>query len=152
PADGPGAAAAVRARAGRRVLAQRARLRPHRRGQPRRRLTSHCPGARPRHGRLCASRPEGVRRGIPVICRRAPCAARRPEGSDVTKPVVLIAEQLSPATIDALGPDFDIRAVDGTDRGVLLAELADADAVLIRSATKMDAEAIAAAPSLKVIA
>ncbi|MRH29617.1 phosphoglycerate dehydrogenase [Microbacterium sp. SYP-A9085] len=70
----------------------------------------------------------------------------------MTKPVVLIAEQLSPATIDALGPDFDIRAVDGTDRGVLLAELADADAVLIRSATKMDAEAIAAAPSLKVIA
>ncbi len=33
------------------------------------------------------------------------------------KPVVLIAEVLSPATIDALGPDFDVRDVDGTDRG-----------------------------------
>jgi D-3-phosphoglycerate dehydrogenase len=70
----------------------------------------------------------------------------------VTKPVVLIAEELSPATIDALGPDFEIRQVDGADRAALLPALADANAVLIRSATKMDAEAIAAAPSLKVIA
>ena len=70
----------------------------------------------------------------------------------MTKPVVLIAEELSPATIDALGPDFDVRNVDGTDRPALLAALADAHAVLIRSATKIDAEAIAAAPVLKVIA
>ncbi len=68
------------------------------------------------------------------------------------KPVVLIAEELSPATIDALGPDFDIRHVNGADRSELLPALADVDAVLIRSATKMDAEAIAAAPQLKVIA
>jgi D-3-phosphoglycerate dehydrogenase len=70
----------------------------------------------------------------------------------VSKPVVLIAEELSPATVDALGPDFEIRNVDGTDRVALLAELATADAILVRSATKMDAEAIAAARRLKVIA
>ena len=35
----------------------------------------------------------------------------------MTKPVVLIAEELSPATIDALGPDFEIRHLDGADRG-----------------------------------
>jgi D-3-phosphoglycerate dehydrogenase len=70
----------------------------------------------------------------------------------VSKPVVLIAEELSPATIDALGPDFEIRTVDGADRAALLPALAEAHAVLIRSATKMDAEAIAAAPALKVIA
>jgi D-3-phosphoglycerate dehydrogenase len=70
----------------------------------------------------------------------------------VTKPVVLIAEQLSPATIEALGPDFEIRHVDGADRAQLLPALADVDAVLIRSATRMDAEALAAAASLKVIA
>jgi len=70
----------------------------------------------------------------------------------VSKPVVLIAEELSPATVDALGPDFEIRNVDGTDRPALLAALADANAILVRSATKVDAEAIAAAPSLKVIA
>jgi len=70
----------------------------------------------------------------------------------VSKPVVLIAEELSPATVDALGGDFDIRQVDGTDRAALFAALAEANAVLIRSATKMDAEAIAAAPKLQVIA
>ncbi|WP_137844853.1 phosphoglycerate dehydrogenase [Microbacterium sp. 2FI] len=70
----------------------------------------------------------------------------------MTKPVVLIAEELSPATIDALGPDFDVRHVDGTDRPALLSALADAHAVLVRSATKIDAEAIAAAPVLKVVA
>ncbi|MCU1580695.1 MAG: D-3-phosphoglycerate dehydrogenase / 2-oxoglutarate reductase [Microbacteriaceae bacterium] len=68
------------------------------------------------------------------------------------KPIVLIAEELSPATVDALGPDFDVRSVDGTDRPALLAALADAAAILVRSATRVDAEAIAAAPSLKVIA
>ena len=70
----------------------------------------------------------------------------------MSKPVVLIAEQLSPATVDALGPDFDVRQVDGTDRPALFAALADANAVLVRSATKMDAEAISHAPLLKVIA
>ena len=70
----------------------------------------------------------------------------------MTKPVVLIAEELSPATIEALGPDFDVRSVDGTDRPALLAALAEADAVLIRSATKIDSEALAAAPNLKVVA
>ncbi|HEY9425411.1 MAG TPA: NAD(P)-dependent oxidoreductase, partial [Microterricola sp.] len=68
------------------------------------------------------------------------------------KPIVLIAEELSPATVDALGPDFDVRSVDGTDRPALLAALKDANAILVRSATQVDAEAIAAAPQLQVIA
>ncbi|SEI16059.1 MULTISPECIES: phosphoglycerate dehydrogenase [unclassified Leifsonia] len=70
----------------------------------------------------------------------------------MTKPVVLIAEELSPATVDALGPDFEIRSVDGTDRPALLSAVADADAILVRSATKVDAEVLGAAPVLKVIA
>ena len=71
----------------------------------------------------------------------------------VDKPVVLIAEELSPATLEALGPDFEVRQCNGADRGELLAALSlGVDAVLIRSATKMDAEAIAAAKGLKVIA
>ena len=69
------------------------------------------------------------------------------------KPVVLIAEELSPATLEALGPDFEVRNCNGADRAELLAALGNGvDAVLIRSATKMDAEAIAAAKGLKVIA
>jgi D-3-phosphoglycerate dehydrogenase len=71
----------------------------------------------------------------------------------VSKPVVLIAEELSPATLSALGPDFEIRNCDGSDRDQLLSELKrGVDAVLIRSATKMDSEAISVAKGLKVIA
>jgi D-3-phosphoglycerate dehydrogenase len=70
----------------------------------------------------------------------------------VTKPVVLIAEELSLATVEALGPDFDIRRCNGADRGELLAALPQADAVLVRSATRLDAEALGVAPSLKVVA
>ncbi|MEO7348740.1 MAG: phosphoglycerate dehydrogenase [Terrimesophilobacter sp.] len=70
----------------------------------------------------------------------------------MSQPVVIIAEELSPATVDALGPDFDIRMVDGTDRVALLAALPEAKAILIRSGTQMDAEAIRAAKNLTVIA
>ncbi|CAN5283507.1 phosphoglycerate dehydrogenase [soil metagenome] len=70
----------------------------------------------------------------------------------MTEPVVLIAEELSPATVDALGPDFDIRHCNGTDRAELLAVLTDVDALLVRSATKVDAEVLAVAARLKVVA
>jgi D-3-phosphoglycerate dehydrogenase len=70
----------------------------------------------------------------------------------MVKPIVLIAEELSPATIDALGPDFEVRHVDGADRAALLPAIADVDAILVRSATKVDAEALAAAKRLKVVA
>ncbi|GCD91987.1 phosphoglycerate dehydrogenase [Nocardioides sp. LS1] len=70
----------------------------------------------------------------------------------MSKPVVLIAEELSPATVEALGPDFDIRTCDGADRGQLLAAIVDADALLVRSATKVDVEVLEAATRLKVVA
>ena len=70
----------------------------------------------------------------------------------MTKPVVLIAEELSPATIEALGPDFEVRHVDGADRAALLPAVVDVDALLVRSATKVDAEVFAAAKNLKVVA
>ena len=70
----------------------------------------------------------------------------------MSKPVVLIAEELSPATVEALGPDFEIRHCDGANRAELLPAIADVDAVLVRSATQIDAEALAAAKRLKVVA
>jgi D-3-phosphoglycerate dehydrogenase len=70
----------------------------------------------------------------------------------MNKPIVLIAEELSPATVDALGSDFDIRHVNGANRSELLASLPEARAVLIRSATRMDAEAFLVAKRLKVVA
>jgi D-3-phosphoglycerate dehydrogenase len=67
-------------------------------------------------------------------------------------PVVLIAEELAPSVLEVLGGDVEIRHVDGADRAALLPALADAAAVMIRSATRIDAEALAAAPNLKVVA
>ena len=68
------------------------------------------------------------------------------------RPVVLIAEELAPSVLAVLGDGFEIRHVDGADRAALLPALADAEAVLIRSATQVDAEALSHAPRLKVIA
>ena len=70
----------------------------------------------------------------------------------MTRPVVLIAEELSPATVEVLGPDVEVRSVDGTDRAALLAAVKEADALLVRSATQVDAEVYAAADHLKVVA
>ena len=68
------------------------------------------------------------------------------------RPVVLIAEELSTATVAELGDDFDIRFTDGADRSALLAALPAADALLVRSATHVDAEALSVARRLKVVA
>lgn len=68
------------------------------------------------------------------------------------RPVVLVAEELAPAALDVLAQDFDVRHVDGADRTALLAALPEAHAVIVRSATQMDAGALAAAPRLQVIA
>ena len=70
----------------------------------------------------------------------------------MTLPVVLLAEELAPSVLDVVGDGFRIRSVDGADRGALLPALADADAVIVRSATRIDQEALAAAPRLKVVA
>ena len=67
-------------------------------------------------------------------------------------PVVLVAEELSPAGIALLEASFEVRYVDGADRSKLLPALADVDAVIVRSATQIDAEAIAAGRRLRVVA
>jgi len=70
----------------------------------------------------------------------------------VSAPVVLIAEELSPAAIAALGPDFDLRCCDGTDPAALRVAVGEAEALLVRSGTVVDREVLAAAPRLRVIA
>jgi len=70
----------------------------------------------------------------------------------VNKPVVLVAEELSEAGLAVLGADFEVRHTDGADRAQFLPALADVDALIVRSATQVDAEAIAAAPRLRVVA
>lgn len=70
----------------------------------------------------------------------------------LNRPVVLITEPLAPRVEELLDSDFAVRHVDGTDRAALLSALTDASAVMIRSATRIDSEALSAAPILKVVA
>ena len=70
----------------------------------------------------------------------------------MSTPIVLITEELSPAGIAQLESGFEIRYADGSDRAQLLPALAGADAVIIRSATTIDAEALDHAPKLRVVA
>ena len=66
--------------------------------------------------------------------------------------VVLITEELSPATVARWVPTSRFVTAMGADRDELLTAIADVDAVLIRSATQIDAEVLAAARRLKVVA
>ncbi len=75
-----------------------------------------------------------------------------PAAPPTARPVVLIAEELSPAGISLLEGDFEVRYVDGADRAALLPAIAEADAIIVRSATTVDAEALAAGTRLKVVA
>src|SRR3954449_4129244 len=68
----------------------------------------------------------------PACLRCAPVTVTMPG----TTPVVLIAEELAPSVLEVLGPDVEIRHVDGADRDALLPALGEASAVLIRSATQ----------------
>ncbi len=67
------------------------------------------------------------------------------------RPVVLIADKLAQSTVDALGDGVEVRWVDGPDRPALLAAVPEADALLVRSATTVDAEVLAAATKLKIV-
>lgn len=70
----------------------------------------------------------------------------------MSKPVVLVAEELSPAGIAVLESDFEVRHVDGADRSALLPAVADVDALIVRSATKVNAEVFQHAGRLRVVA
>src|SRR3954453_23196617 len=70
----------------------------------------------------------------------------------MSRPVVLVAEELAPSALAVLSEDFEVRSVDGADRTALLPALAGVDALIVRSATTVDAEAIAAGDRLKVVA
>lgn len=69
----------------------------------------------------------------------------------MSKPVVLIADKLAQSTVTALGDSVEVRWVDGPNREELLAAVPEADALLVRSATTVDAEVLEAAPKLKIV-
>ncbi|GAA4968377.1 phosphoglycerate dehydrogenase [Actinoplanes utahensis] len=67
-------------------------------------------------------------------------------------PVVLVAEELAVTALDLLAEDYEVRHVDGADRAALFAALPAADAVIVRSATTIDAEALECGARLRVVA
>ena len=71
--------------------------------------------------------------------------------SQNSRPVVLIADKLAQSTVDALGDSVEVRWVDGPNRPELLEAVKDADALLVRSATTVDAEVLEAAPKLQIV-
>ncbi|MCH5643038.1 MULTISPECIES: phosphoglycerate dehydrogenase [unclassified Gordonia (in: high G+C Gram-positive bacteria)] len=72
--------------------------------------------------------------------------------SSAGRPIVLIADKLAPSTVEALGDGVEVRWVDGPDRPKLLDAVVDADALLVRSATTVDADVLEAGKKLKIIA
>jgi D-3-phosphoglycerate dehydrogenase / 2-oxoglutarate reductase len=68
------------------------------------------------------------------------------------RPIVLIADKLAQSTVEALGDGVEVRWVDGPDRPALIAAVPEADALLVRSATTVDAEVLAAGTNLKIVA
>jgi D-3-phosphoglycerate dehydrogenase len=70
----------------------------------------------------------------------------------VSLPVVLIADKLAESTVAALGDQVEVRWVDGPNREELLAAVPDADALLVRSATTVDADVLTAGTKLKIVA
>ena len=51
----------------------------------------------------------------------------------MSKPIVVIAEELSPATISALGSGFDIKNCEGTNREELFKHLEDRKSTRLNS-------------------
>ena len=71
--------------------------------------------------------------------------------SDVTRPVVVVAEEIAESGLERLRERYDVDVAVDVPRDDLLRRLAGAHALIVRSATKVDAEMIAAAPELRVI-
>jgi D-3-phosphoglycerate dehydrogenase len=65
---------------------------------------------------------------------------------------VLVADPLSDAGVAALADDFDVDVRTGMDKTQLVAAIGDYDAIVVRSATTVDADVINAGGRLKVIA
>ena len=74
------------------------------------------------------------------------------EGGDLTRPVIVVSDAIHPIARDVLSAQATIVDVDGTDAIALLASLADADALVVRSETQVTAEVLAAGPRLRVVA
>lgn len=94
-----------------------------------------------RERRDLSGRREQVRRGLPPL-----------ESITTRRPRVVISDTVHPVARDELAMEAELIDVDGTDVPALVASLADADALVVRSETQVTEAVLAAAPKLKVVA
>ncbi|WP_329553781.1 hydroxyacid dehydrogenase [Streptomyces sp. NBC_00696] len=66
-------------------------------------------------------------------------------------PIVVLSDVLPGDAVAALKATCEVRHVDGRDRPALFAALSDADALIVRSGTRVDAEALDRAPRLRIV-
>ena len=64
---------------------------------------------------------------------------------------ILVAEKIADAGIELLAAGFEVDVAIGVDRNELETRIADACALIVRSATTVDSGLIAAGPDLRVI-
>lgn len=69
----------------------------------------------------------------------------------MSRPTIVIAETIADAAIAGLRAVAEVDIAMGVDRQSLLQRMAAAEGLIVRSATSVDAELIAAAPKLRVI-
>ncbi len=69
----------------------------------------------------------------------------------MTQPRVVVAEQIAESALAVLRGSCEVDDASDASREELLGRLAEADAIIVRSATKVDADLIGAAPKLRVI-
>ncbi len=67
------------------------------------------------------------------------------------RPRVIVTETIADAGLKSLAEFCDVEMAVGADRETLLAQVAGADGLIVRSATEVDRTLIAAAPKLRVI-
>ena len=63
----------------------------------------------------------------------------------MSRPTVVIAESIAAAGVDRLREHCDVVDVIGGDRSAVIEAVAEADGLVVRSATQVDAEMLAAA-------
>ncbi|MFJ6530778.1 hydroxyacid dehydrogenase [Streptomyces longwoodensis] len=66
-------------------------------------------------------------------------------------PIVIVSDALPGDCVAALHATCDVRHIDGRDRSALLTAVSDADALIVRSGTRVDAEVLDRAPRLRVV-
>jgi D-3-phosphoglycerate dehydrogenase / 2-oxoglutarate reductase len=69
----------------------------------------------------------------------------------LSRPRVLVAEPLSEAGLEILRAACDVDEASGADRAELLERIVSSEGLVVRSATKVDAELLAAGPRLRVV-